>query len=58
MYVHIYTTIQFDYYVIFKQTLLWQSAAEGVALFKATATNSCGGQATACFILTACHLCT
>ena len=43
--------------VLVKQTLMWLSAAEGLALFKATATNSCGGQATACFRLTACKLC-
>ena len=33
---------------------MWQSAAAGLTIFKVSAINSCGGQATACFFVIGC----
>ena len=40
-----------------QQTLEWPEASPGSTIFKVTATNSCGGQATACFIVNYCETC-
>ena len=50
-YIH-YTDMYFIRIVLIKQTLVWPSAAAGLTVFKLSAVNSCGGQATACFFVT------
>ena len=46
------------YIVLIKQTLVWPSAGTGLTVFKVSAINSCGGQATACFFVSTCKTCT